>query len=279
MNAKARIVRGVEIRVRKLGLGLSNGVPRHFVAGNPFASAFFAAMSTVFPDGERFFIDSVRHFQPRLDDVELVSRVRQFIGQEAHHGREHETFNAWLEAQGYPIAPVLVKLTQGLSLARARLSPAHQLAMTIALEHFTAIMAHQFLSDPRVADALHPEVRELFLWHAVEETEHKAVAFDVYEAVDGRYGLRALVMLQVTLMFWLRILQITRGYLKVEGNANLRQFAAGVRWLLLSPGPLRRLVPDYLAWFRPGFHPWDQDNRDLIAGLREQLEPLVLGRA
>lgn len=271
MNAKAPINDRPEIPIRKPGLRPGAEVPRHFHGGDPFLSAFFAALSSVFPDGERFFIDSVRHYRKELRDPELIRQVRAFIGQEAHHGQEHEAFNEWLEEKGYPMAPVIRQVRQGLEAARENLSPRHQLAMTISLEHFTAIMANRFLRDPELSEALHPEIRELFLWHAVEETEHKAVAYDVYEAVEGDYWTRVLVMLEITVFFWIHMMQITWGFLKHEGNAGILRMARGLGWLWVRPGPLRKLLPEYLAWFMPGFHPWQQDNRALIEPLQRRM--------
>ena len=271
MTAQARLQKVIDITVRKLSMRPSEDIPRHFHSGDPFLSAFFAAMSSVFPDGERFFIDSVRHYQKQLNDPELVRQVRGFIGQEAHHGQEHEAFNQWLEDKGYPVSETLRRLSEGLTAARQRLSARQQLAMTLALEHFTAIMANQFLTMPELSDQLHPEIRELFIWHAVEETEHKAVAFDVYQKVDGGYWNRVMIMLQVTLLFWFAINRITWRNLKSEGNASVGRMLRGYWWLLGNPGPLRKLLPEYLDYFRPGFHPWDQDNRELIRPLQDRM--------
>ena len=271
MTAQARLHKAIDITVRKLSLRPSAEIDRHFHSGDPFLSAFFAAMSSVFPDGERFFIDSVRHYQKQLNDPELVQQVRRFIGQEAHHGQEHEAFNQWLEDKGYPVSETLRRLADGLTAARQGLSARQQLAMTLALEHFTAIMANQFLTMPELSVQMHPEIRELFIWHAVEETEHKAVAFDVYQAVDGGYWNRVMIMLQVTLLFWFAITRITWRNLKSEGNASLGRMLRGYWWLLAKPGPLRKLLPEYLDYFRPGFHPWDQNNRELIRPLQESM--------
>ncbi|PKM21377.1 MAG: metal-dependent hydrolase, partial [Gammaproteobacteria bacterium HGW-Gammaproteobacteria-14] len=222
------------------------------------------------------FIDSVRQYQKSLSDPDLLTDVRRFIGQEAHHGQEHEAFNLWLEEKGYPIAPVLQQIQQGLEQARKRLNPRQQLAMTLALEHFTAIMADQFLTNPELSEPIHPEVRALFSWHAMEETEHKAVAYDVYQATGGGYWTRVLMMVQITLLFWLHILTITRAYLKSEGQGGIGQMARGVWWLIGKPGPLRQLIPDYLDYFRPAFHPWQHDNRELIRPLQEALSDRVI---
>lgn len=271
MTAQARLHKTIDITVRKLSLRPSIHIDRHFHSGDPFLSAFFAAMSSVFPDGERFFIDSVRHYQKQLKDPELVLQVRRFIGQEAHHGQEHEAFNQWLTDKGYPVGETLRRLAEGLTAARQRLSARQQLAMTLALEHFTAIMANQFLTMPELSEQMHPQIRELFIWHAVEETEHKAVAFDVYQTVDGGYWNRVIIMLQVTLLFWLAITRITWRNLKSEGNASFGRMMRGYWWLLAQPGPLRKLLPEYLDYFRPGFHPWDQDNRELIRPLQDSM--------
>ncbi|MDF1822472.1 MAG: metal-dependent hydrolase [Alcanivoracaceae bacterium] len=271
MTAQARLHKAIDITVRKLSLRPSASIAKHFHGGDPFLSAFFAAMSSVFPDGERFFIDSVRHYQKQLNDPELARQVRRFIGQEAHHGQEHEAFNQWLEDKGYPVSETLRRLSEGLSAARQRLSPRQQLAMTLALEHFTAIMANQFLTLPELSEQIHPEIRELFIWHAVEETEHKAVAFDVYQAVDGGYWNRVMIMLQVTLLFWFAITRITWRNLKSEGNASITRMLRGYWWLVGKPGPLRKLLPEYLDYFRPGFHPWDHDNRELIRPLQDRM--------
>lgn len=272
MTAQQPIASSADITVRRMDFRFAADTPAQFVDGNPFVSAFLAALSTVFPDGERFFIDAVRHYRDRIGDPDLQEAVRGFIGQEAHHGREHETFNAWLEEHGYPVSPVLERVRNGLNFARENMPPRRRLAMTIALEHFTAIMAHQLLSNPRVNENLHPEVRELFMWHAVEETEHKAVAFDVYQAVDGGYWNRVLIMLEVTLIFWLDMMRTTRGYLRARGENTPGNWIKGLGFLLGRPGPLRRLIPEYLAWFRPGFHPWQYDNRALIRPWQAKLQ-------
>lgn len=264
MNTQQSPASPPDIRVRRMDFQFTADTPAQFVEGNPFVSAFLAALSSLFPEGERFFIDAVRHYREELDDSELQEAVRGFVGQEAHHGREHDTFNAWLQEQGYPVADKLERVHAGLNRARQNLAPRRQLAMTIALEHFTAIMAHQLLAHPDVHERLHPEVRELFLWHAVEETEHKAVAFDVYQAVDGGYWNRVLTMLEITLFFWLDTIATTAGFLRARGENRPGTWLKGLGFLLGRPGPLRRLIPAYLAWFQPGFHPWQHDNRALI---------------
>jgi predicted metal-dependent hydrolase len=145
----------------------------------------------VFPDGEDFFVRSVRHFRDQITDPELKRQVAGFIGQEAVHGREHRVFNDRLDELGYPTKRVERITKRGLAMRERALSAKSNLAATAALEHFTATLAELVLSSEETRDLFgHEAVRDLFVWHALEESEHKAVAFDVYKAVGGSERLR-----------------------------------------------------------------------------------------
>ena len=171
-------------------------LPRHFAAGGDLIpSHLAAALSSVFPDGEDFFVRSVRHYRDRITDPDLKRQVAGFIGQEATHGREHRALNDRLAQLGYPTKTFERLTRRGLALRERVAPPISNLAATAALEHFTATFAQLLLSS---ADARalfgHDEIRNLFLWHALEEAEHKAVAFDVYKAMGGGERLRVWTM-------------------------------------------------------------------------------------
>ena len=130
-------------------------VPRHFGPDGDLVSSHVAAcLSAVFPDGEDFFVRSVRHFRGDIVEPVLKREVGGFIGQEAIHGREHRAFNRRLSELGYPTL-FLEKFTERLlAVADKVLSPKTCLAATAALEHYTATLAEQLLSDE--------DTRELF---------------------------------------------------------------------------------------------------------------------
>src|SRR3954470_8820133 len=179
------------------------GLPKHFAAdGDIILSHVAASLSAVFPDGEDFFVRSVRTFRDQVTDPELKRQVAGFIGQEAMHGREHRLFNDRLDQLGYPTKRFERFTKKGLAI-RARLLPAtSNLAATAALEHFTATLAALVLNNEETRDLFgHEEVRNLFLWHALEESEHKAVAFDVYKAVGGTERTRVWTMNLLTFGF------------------------------------------------------------------------------
>ncbi|MCC6559405.1 MAG: metal-dependent hydrolase [Polyangiaceae bacterium] len=247
-------------------------VPAAYYGDDLFLSLFMDSLSLLFPDGERYFVDSVRRYRDQIGDPELRERVLGFIGQEAMHSREHADLNAMLRAQGLHVIDAIEPHVKAvLGLAR-RLPRADQLAVTCALEHFTAILAEQLLGDERHREKIHPSVRPLWLWHAFEESEHKAVAYDVYEQVDGSYVRRIAVMLVTTAIFFAEVTHLHVRLLAARGLlGDLRGCARGIAYLWGRGGLFPRLVPAYVDYFRPGFHPDDRDTSALLDAWRERL--------
>jgi len=248
-------------------------IPRDWVNADAYETTFMNALSLLFPEGEQFFVRTVKAMQDRVTDPELARAVVGFIGQEATHGREHRDFNDILVGHGYAEAPRIDRWLKGfLRRVRVVLPPKSQLAATCALEHFTAMLAEGLLRDARLRDALDESVRPLWLWHALEESEHKAVAFDVYRAAGGGYARRAAIMLLTTWVFFavqfvvhLRLMA-TRGILWKPWR-----WARGAMRLYIYPGFFTRHLPAYLAYFAPSFHPNDRDTTALLASWREEL--------
>lgn len=250
------------------------GVPRHWFDNDPVLSHFLNALSLTFPDGERFFVDAVRAFRDTVKDPERQKEISGFIGQEAMHSLEHDTFNKMLAAQGYreqaeggqKLARYLIK--QG----RERLSAKKQLAATAALEHITAILANRLLKDPALLESMDPAVRDLWMWHAIEEIEHKAVAYDLYQDVCGDYRLRVRILLAASLALASYTSKYTWAFLKQDNlHRNPLVLARGAWRLFGFNGLLTRTVPDFLQFLRPGFHPWQEDNSALVARWRDVL--------
>lgn len=260
MNAQIQPIR------RNLHFNLPKDRISDWHPGGLHVSHFFNTLSIFFPDGERFFIDSVRLYRDKIQDPELQEAVRGFIGQEAMHGREHEEYNDALTQRGLP-ADVYGKRVLKLLRFLQRYTPkASQLSATIALEHLTAILANNLLRDPRVLGDAEPHFHAVWRWHALEETEHKAVAFDVYQAALGKgplaYLQRCFGLLAATLIFWSLVIPFHIGLLRREGQLwNFAGWGRVFKFLWITPGALRRPLLDWLDYFRPGFHPWDHDNR------------------
>src|SRR3954469_16497527 len=237
-------------------------LPKHFAAdGDLILSHLAASLSSVFPDGEDFFVRSVRHYRDQITDPELKRQVAGFIGQEAMHGREHRAFNDRLDQLGYPTKRAERFTKKGLELRERLLPPALNLAATAALEHFTATLAELVLSNPEVRDLFgHDEVRNLFLWHALEESEHKAVAFDVYKAIGGTERMRGMTMKLLRYSFVagmaVQVFVSVLGGRATSRRANLRRSWRRVRQ---SPLLTRELWQQLCEYDKAGFHPDDRD--------------------
>ena len=249
-------------------------VPRHFAAdGDLIGSHVTAALSAVFPDGEDYFVRSVRHFRDQITDPALKRQVAGFIGQEAVHGREHRVFNDRLDELGYPSKRVERLTKAGLKVRERIMSPKSNLAATAALEHFTATLAELVLSDAEVRRLFgHQAVRDLFVWHALEESEHKAVAFDVYRAVGGSERMRVWTMNFFRFAFIVGMsLQVVVSLL--GDRATYRRGALRASWRRFKVSPMmRREVWDQLRDYnRPDFHPDDSDTNALVEQWRAEL--------
>ena len=249
-------------------------LPKHFAGeGDLIASHLVAVLSALFPDGEDFFVRSVRNFRDRIDDPALQRDVAGFIGQEAVHGREHRVLNDRLAELGYPTKRIERSVRFGLRVRDRLASPIANLAATAALEHYTATLAEVLLSDEEVRDQLGtPELRDVFLWHALEECEHKAVAFDVFRAAGGSERTRTLQMNLVTVSFiWAVSFNVVLSLLgdrETYRRGRLRASIGRMRTSSLFTKDVWRRLRDYN---RPGFHPDDHDTEALLARWREEL--------
>jgi predicted metal-dependent hydrolase len=249
-------------------------LPKHFAAdGDLILSHVAASLSAVFPDGEDFFVRSVRHFRDDITDPELKRQVAGFIGQEAMHGREHRAFNDRLDQLGYPVKRFERITKLGLQ-ARERVAPAKSnLAATAALEHFTATLAELVLSSEETRALFgHEEVRNLFLWHALEESEHKAVAFDVYKAVGGSERMRVWTMNVLRYGFVVGMaVQVAISMLFDRATYRRGNLRRSWRTFRRSPIMRRELWDQLRDYNRPDFHPDDRDTNHLVERWRNEL--------
>ena len=258
----------VTIKPRNVMFARDKQRARWWNGGNLVATAFFNSMSLTFPRGETFFIDSVRHYRDSVPP-EHQAQIDAFTKQEAAHSREHAHFNDQVKKAGYDITPMEAHLIERIAEMN-QASPLMRLVTTAALEHFTAIIAHACLKSDRHLKNSDPDAARLWQWHAIEEIEHKGVAYDTFLAATQhlsryqRWKFRSLVMLSVSAAFVRARLRAMSRFFDQDGintpGVWLRTFA----YLCIYPGMLRQLIPLWLAFFRPNFHPWQHDDRYLI---------------
>lgn len=254
-------------RDRRFGRG--QGMARWWLAGDPVATAFYNALSVTFPKGEGFFIDSVRRFRDGAEP-KLAAEIAAFTRQEVLHTREHVAFNRRVTDAGYAVEALEARIEERLAFVRSR-PPIVSLAATMALEHFTAILAHELLADPRHLEGADRQAAALWRWHAAEEIEHKGVAYDtwLHATLDWprlkRWKLKARVMLLVTQNFLMDRVAGMVELLRQDGLRGPRLWAAMAWFAFVKPGMVRRIARAWTAFFLPGFHPWKQDDRHLLA--------------
>ena len=273
------------IPIRRPGFELGPEVPRHWCRGEPFATHVLNALSSVFPAGESFFVRSVMHYVREIeDDPELLADVRAFAGQEGRHSLEHDGHIDLLVAQGYGALETRNRLVDKMLRWSNRNAPAASLAGTAAVEHLTALLARVVLDDgPRTVDDMDPRMADLWQWHALEEAEHKAVAYDVLMRVHPSYGLRVYALATNTLAMFVETLDRVVYMLWKDGELfRWKTWRDGWRFLFASGkgvsgerGILRGLGPDYWSWYRRDFHPDDVDDSARIAKYRARYADAV----
>ena len=268
-------------RDRRFGRG--SKTDRWWNGGDPVATALYNALSATFPKGEAFFVESVRKFR---DDAppKLAAEIKAFTTQEVMHSREHVAFNRRAHDAGYDLKPLEDRVDWRLEFVRSK-PPIASLAATMALEHFTAIIAHELLRDRRHLGSCDAETAAMWRWHAIEEIEHKGVAYDTWLHATRhwprfkRWIVKAKVMLLVTRNF---VIDRTLGSLELlrqDGLTGPRVWARLFWFAFGRPGMMRKVFAAWASFFMPGFHPWNHDDRALIADAERSLGDAAQPRA
>jgi uncharacterized protein len=265
----------LQIHPRNVMFARGRSADRWWNGGDPYATAFYNSLSLTFPKGEAFFIESVRNFRDKVPPAQQA-QIDAFIKQEAAHSREHNHLNNQVEQAGYDVAPMHADLDSRLALLKDK-APIFGLVTTVALEHFTAIIAHACLQDEAHFKNASADAARLWKWHAIEEIEHKGVAYDTFLAATRnlsnykRWKFRTLVMLNISYTFLRGRVRAMRQFLRQDGIKGPASLLRIFSYLVIHPGLLRQIFPAWLSFFRPKFHPWQHDDRGLVAAHEAQL--------
>ncbi|MFM5953785.1 MAG: metal-dependent hydrolase [Novosphingobium sp.] len=267
------------ITVRDQRFGRETKPGRWWLNRDPVATAWHNALSATFPRGEAFFIEAVKAHRDGAPP-KLEAEIRAFVRQEINHTREHVVFNKAASEAGYDLADIDRRLAQNLELTKGR-PVILNLAVTMALEHYTAMMAAEFLSNPKHFAGAEPETAAMWKWHSMEEIEHKGVAYDTWLHATRdwsrwkRWKLKSVMMLLVTGRFVKNRWQDTVDLLAQDGITGPMVHARIAWYLFGNPGVMRRVFPAWLAYFLPGFHPWNHDDRALIGKAESEFAAAV----
>ena len=257
------------ITVRKLQFN-PKAIRRHYFANSPVMSHMLTALSSTFPIGEQFFVHSVRNVRDKVKDEKLQAQITAFIGQEAMHSKAHAEFNDAWRSDDYNLDRFQAWLARKNEYVK-NLHPKIQLAITCAFEHFTALLGGYILRHPEVLATLDEDAVKLWVWHAIEEIEHRAVAFDVYQAVYGDDKIRRMIMRSVTTGFAsLTFYSATRLFLQDKAK-SLPKVGGNIFGLYLLGKMFIQLLPEYLSYFKADFHPSDIDYTKIVNYWKERL--------
>ncbi len=268
------------ITVRDERFGRTAKPARWWLNGDPVATAWHNALSATFPRGETFFVEAVKAHRDGAPE-KLAGEIRAFVKQEINHTREHIAFNRAATEAGYDISAIEARVAANLELTKDR--PAIlNLAVTMALEHYTAMMAHDFLANPAHFAGASGDTGDMWRWHAIEEIEHKGVAYDTWLHATRnwsrwkRWKVKSLMMVIVTKNFIENRVADTLALLAQDGITGARVKWQLAAYLLWKPGIIRRIFPAWLSYFLPGFHPWNHDDRALIGKYDSEFKDAVL---
>ena len=257
------------ITVRKLQFN-PKAIRRHYFANSPVMSHMLTALSSTFPIGEQFFVHSVRNVRDKVKDEKLQAQITAFIGQEAMHSKAHAEFNDAWRSDDYHLDRFQAWLARKNEYVK-NLHPKIQLAITCAFEHFTALLGGYILRHPEVLATLDEDAVKLWVWHAIEEIEHRAVAFDVYQAVYGDDKIRRMIMRSVTTGFAsLTFYSATRLFLQDKAK-SLPKVGGNIFGLYLLGKMFIQLLPEYLSYFKADFHPSEIDYTKIVNYWKERL--------
>lgn len=248
--------------------------PRYWFDANPFYSHMLNGMSAIFPQGELYLIEILRKVRTRIDNPQLQADISAFIGQEAMHSKEHTAFNRYADQHGIDIGTLEFYMVQLYTLMKKGLPDMQHMAIGCAIEHCTATLGAQLLRSAAWNERMRGPLRELWLWHAIEENEHKAVYFDAYIAAGGGYLNRVVWMViagsglvGLAAHHCLRLLyadQQLSALLNIKALARIFHPQTGLFNL--------RVLGEFIDYYRPSFHPNDHDTKALESMWRERMQ-------
>ncbi|AXI04715.1 metal-dependent hydrolase [Aquirhabdus parva] len=259
------------ITIRKTRFQAANLTEQY--SKSPLISHFLTALSMSFPRGEMFFVDTIKNVRSEIKDPSLKADIAAFIGQESMHAKAHDQFNTEIQSADYHLKRFDAEIDKEMARLRT-LSKRRQLAATVALEHFTAMIAGYILTHPKLVQQLPPNMASLWIWHAVEEIEHKHVAFDVYQTVFNNLAQRRRSMRTISLGFIISNTVMTSQLLwqnRKQSLGSVKQIWANLQGVGTLAHMMVSLLPEYLAFYKESFHPSEIDHTPLLARWREEL--------
>ncbi|MGI9439793.1 MAG: metal-dependent hydrolase [Parvibaculales bacterium] len=257
MNAPHKLI------IRKIPFDFDEDIAPIWNTNKPEWSHMVNGASLTMPYLEPFLIRTMREAIGEISDDALIEDARGFIGQEGQHYQNHRAFNERLKANGYPeLAHIEEQMAADYQRFQNK-SLKWRLAYSAGFETMTMGLTQWLVSQRRKLFAgADPSVTSLVLWHMVEETEHKTVAFDVYQHLYGGYFARVRGVFDGS---WHVMRYSHRGYkLMLKKDGRWWQLASRWRLLKMEASFLFNVGKLLLGAMLPGHHPDDISDPDWV---------------
>lgn len=250
-------------------------VQKYWCNNDPIFTHYFTGLSTLFPEGEAYFVRSVRCFRKQIKNYELDQDIGAFIGQEAMHSKEHHAFHQ--SAKKYNLDPEsLEKITGIVFKTIEKYFPKKwNLLLTLGIEHYTAVLVSYMMSDVNkmITD---DTIRNLWLWHSIEEIEHKSVVFDLYQEIYGNklnaYVPRVLIytfgLVLVTMLTHISHISL------IKSDKQLFNLKSWKNFLVFGAKSYSIFIPKLLEFYRFDFHPNDTNESELVELTKKKISLL-----
>lgn len=269
------------LQVRQFAAKGSDVVSRAWAAEDPFLTGVLNTYGVLVPRNEAFYISTIRAVEGRVREPSLSARVDRFIRQEAQHGAAHHRMLAVLDAQGYRfrtaakwVNAVVYGITERALPLRVRMS------MVACIEYVNAYVGHEVLSQ-RMLDGSDPTLRAMYEWHFAEEIEHRAVAYDVFQALSSRWVLRVAGVALTVPLFYL-LLTLGSAWFAAQDRSlfTTRWWRGAWGHLFGRHRMVRRSARHLWAYLKPSFHPSqaldDELAEQAVARWSNTLHPIAL---
>ena len=239
------------IIVRSIPFAFDEMINPGWHPGRPEWSHMANGASLAMPYLEPFLIKTVREALKQASNQGLKDAVHGFMAQEGHHYRNHRRYNEILKRHYPDLAEVEAEMDMDYRHFQTR-GLRWRLAYTAGFETMTMGITEWLIRQRSdLFQNSDPSVASLILWHMVEETEHKSVAFDLYNDLFGAYWPRFWGLIYgswhvaaCSRKAYIRMLKRDGLWGKLSSRLKVYQMVA--RFLIhTSPSMLKSLLPGY----------------------------------
>lgn len=250
-----------------------------FYLNAELASAYFASLSIFLTFGEDLVIDTARYHRELIQDPLLKQRVTALIGQEAIHSKMHNELNDALVGLDFPVQLFRTWAGWVFDYGFNRLPQPMKLSLMAGIEHFTAVLAEYMMKHEDIFFHSRDEKqRAIWMWHMLEESEHKDIAYDVFQSLSNNYALRiagffpALITILLLISFASLLVPFYRRPKNLIRLSYWKEMPYSIALIFgLKDGVYGSTMRHIFDYLRPNFHPNDHDTSAYLSYYKEKL--------